>query len=245
MRIEHEGRSHVGRRANNEDAWCAEPGLGLYAVADGMGGYEGGEVASRLAVEAMTEFFRRSSDEDSTWPFKLERGLSLDENRLRAALVVAHREILARREGPLARMGATVVALAASRDAVVIAHAGDSRAYRLRDGVLAQLTRDHSFYEELKAAGADLPPRAQFPHANVVTRALGMDGDLLPELRREPLRAGDVYLLCSDGLTEAMEPDQIRALLALAPGDACDALVHEAWALGGRDNITAVVVRVW
>ena len=95
------------------------------------------------------------------------------------------------------------------------------------------------------AAGADVGPREQFPHANVVTRALGMEGDVLPSLRRELLCVGDSFLLCSDGLTEAVAPDRIAALLARPAEAACRALVEAAYASGGRDNITAVVVRAW
>src|SRR5262245_49561371 len=111
--LEHAAATHVGRRSNNEDNFCAEPSLGLYAVADGMGGYEGGEVASRVTVESLVQFFRReATDGESTWPFGLDRALSLGENRLQVAVKLAHAEVAAKKSGPLSQMGSTVAALA-------------------------------------------------------------------------------------------------------------------------------------
>ncbi len=246
LRIEYAARTHKGRRENNEDACCAEPALGLYAVADGMGGYEGGEVASRLVIGTMTEFFRKNSDDgESTWPFGMERDRDFLENLLAVAVKTANREVIARKKGPLAQMGSTVAALAVRGAEVVVAHVGDSRVYRLRDGALAQLTRDHSFYEEMRAArGAEMGPKSEFPYANVITRAVGMP-DARPDLLRDALRAGDTYLLCTDGLVEKVDEATIAKVLAeAAPDEACRALVEAAYARGGRDNITAVVVRV-
>ena len=243
--IEHAAATHVGRRPNNEDNFCAEPALGLYAVADGMGGYEGGEVASRLAMESMMWFFRRErEDGESTWPFGVDRGLSVDENRLQVAVRLAHAQVLSQKSGRLAQMGSTVAALTVEGESIVIAHVGDSRVYRLRGGILQQLTRDHSLYAEMEAAGLSLPAKEECGFGNVITRALGMDSAPRPDLRREPLAGGDVYLLCTDGLTERLGGDRIRELLARAPADAARALVDEAYQAGGRDNITVVVVRV-
>jgi serine/threonine protein phosphatase PrpC len=243
--LEHAAVTHIGRRQNNEDSFCAEPQLGLFAVADGMGGYEGGEVASRLTVGALVEFFRREADDgESTWPFGFDRALSLGENRLQVAVRLAHAEVLAQKTGPLSQMGSTVAALALSGGEVVIGHVGDSRVYRLRAGTLEQLTRDHSLWAELQAAGAAVPPKEECGYGNVITRALGMESAPRAEVRREPLYAGDVYLLCTDGLTERLSPERLAALLARPAAEACGALVEEAFTSGGRDNITAIVVRV-
>jgi serine/threonine protein phosphatase PrpC len=245
LHIEHAAITHVGRRKNNEDNFCAEPQLGLFAVADGMGGYEGGEVASRLTVESLVQFFRREvADGECTWPFGLDRGLSLGENRLQVAVRLAHVEVAAKKTGPLSQMGSTVAALTISGGDAVIGHVGDSRVYRLRGGSLEQLTRDHSLWAELQAAGGVVPPREEFGYSNVITRAIGMESGARPDLRREVLWAGDVYLLCTDGLIEKLSDARIAELLARPTGEACRALVDEAYTSGGRDNITAVVVRV-
>jgi serine/threonine protein phosphatase PrpC len=218
----------VGRRSNNEDAFCVEPGLGLFAVADGMGGHEGGEVASHLVVDALREVFASAGHSgEITWPVRGARRR-------------------ARRAGSLAQMGSTVVALAVRPGGAAVAHLGDSRLYRLRRGALAQMTRDHSLYAELAAASPEsLPPRERFPHGNIITRAVGAAGDGAPEVAALAIEPGDSYLLCSDGLSEPVPPARLAELLAWrSASEACVALVQEAYRRGGRDNITAVVVRV-
>ncbi len=243
--IECAARTFTGRRGNNEDALCAEPDIGLYVVADGMGGYEGGEVASALAVKTMRGFFARNArDDDTTWPFGIDPRLGLAENMLAVAIRMADAEIVAHKRGRLASMGSTVAAVVVRDATAIVGHVGDSRVYRLRDGVLTQLTRDHSLYEEMKAIGAAVPPRERFPHANVITRALGMLTKKGPDVVAEALRAGDVLLLCTDGLTEGVSEARMREVLATrAVGDACEVLVNEAYENGSRDNITAVVLR--
>jgi serine/threonine protein phosphatase PrpC len=245
MNIEHAALTLVGRRQNNEDSLCADPELGLFAVADGMGGYEGGEVASRLTVDALAAFFRRNfADADCTWPFGIDRQRSLEENRLLQAVRMAHSDVAARRSGRLERMGSTVAALAIAGDRAVVGHVGDSRVYRLRAGTLAQLTRDHSVYNDLVERGMALPPKAESGYGNMITKAIGIDGGDAPDLRTVEVEPGDVFLVCSDGLNECLDDPQIAERLALAPADACGALVADAYAGGARDNITAVVVRV-
>jgi serine/threonine protein phosphatase PrpC len=248
MTIDTAALSTRGRRANNEDSFCLEPALGLFAVADGMGGYEGGEVASRIAVTTLRDFYaREATDGESTWPFGLDRGLSLAENRLAVAIRLAHREVVAQKSGALAMMGSTVAALAIDGNEAVVAHMGDSRIYRLRAGATAveALTRDHSLWAELEAARApDLPPREQFSMGHVITRALGMDGSPSPDVRRIALAPGDTLLLCTDGVTEKLDDARLAALLGGSDAEAiCRAIVGEAYERGGRDNITALVVR--
>ena len=238
--------THVGRRKRNEDAYVLDAELGLFAVADGMGGYHGGEIASHLAVSALAEFWALSADPDATWPYAFDRALGFHENRIDAAVRLANRRICERRDGDLRNMGSTLAALILRPSAVIVAHLGDSRIYRLRGGSLVQLTRDHSLYEQLREAGAaDLPPLEEFAYANVVTRALGAAEHDRPELRTLDLVDGDVYLLCSDGLSGVLDPDTIAEVLGDTPIEAvADRLVDVAYAAGSRDNITAIVVRV-
>lgn len=234
----------TGRRTNNEDAVCARPDLGLFVVADGMGGYEGGEIASRVAVTTIEELVSRTAgDQDVTWPYRIDPARGFVENEVEVATRLAGDRIAARRHGRLAQMGSTVAVLRVAGREAVIGHVGDSRVYRLRAGALEQLTRDHSFHAELVASGVEVPPLEDFPHRNVVTRALGTTSGM-PDVRVEPAVPGDVFLLCSDGLTEGLAPARIAALLARPAADACRALVDEAYAAGSRDNISAVVVRV-
>ena len=147
----------------------------------------------------------------------------------------------AQRRGALRDMGSTVVALRLVRDRAVIAHVGDSRLYRLRAGALCQLTIDHSLAAELAASGH--PPGPDWAFRHVVTRALGT-GSGEPEVRCEPIAAGDVFLLCSDGLSEVLAPEVLAAQLARPVEAACRALIDAAYQAGSRDNISAIVIRV-
>jgi serine/threonine protein phosphatase PrpC len=247
MRVESAGLSHVGRRKNNEDAFCAEDALGVYAVADGLGGYEGGEVASRLAIEQIVDLFRRQhADAECTWPFPYDPARTLLENQAVVAIRKANAAIAAQRHDRLAAMGSTVVLAAMAGSRVVLAHVGDSRAYLLRGGVISQRTVDHSLYEAMKAAGAsNLPPLAQFPQQNVIMRALGLEHDVQVEISETECEAGDVYLLCSDGLSGVLGPEAIAShLMSTDAQTACTRLVADAFERGSQDNITAVVVRV-
>lgn len=235
--------SIAGRRTNNEDAICASPDLGLFVVADGMGGYEGGEIASALTIEAIHDLVRRTAgDADVTWPYKIDPARTVTENELLVATRLAGDRIVARRTGPLREMGSTVAAMLITREHAVIAHVGDSRVYRLRDGALAQLTVDHSLIAQLVANGMPPADAERHPWRHVVTRALGTESSE-PEVQREPARPGDVYLLCSDGLSEVLAPAEIAAMLARPAEQACRALVDAAYVAGSRDNISAIVVR--
>lgn len=238
--------THIGRRSNNEDQCLSAPTLGLFAVADGMGGYEGGEVAAKLAVDALREFYQRNrSEDDCTWPFGLDPQRSLAENMLAVATKLANARVAAGRAGRLKAMGSTVATLVTEGDRAIIAHVGDSRVYRVRGGQLAALTRDHSLYEELRAMGSQVGDRASFPHANVITRALGMSPAVKVDTRTEALAAGDVFVLCTDGLYDLVASPRVVTLVTEAsPADAAARLVHEAYENGSKDNITAVVVRV-
>lgn len=236
-------RSHIGRRKNNEDALVVCPAHGLFAVADGMGGYEGGEIASGIVAQTLEAFFRRNAEDgEATWPHKLDERFGFVANELSTAIVLAQRDVLAQKVGKLQQMGSTVVALAIDGEMAVIAHLGDSRAYRLRRGVLERLTVDHSYAEMMRAAGGEAP--MGFSH--VVTRVIGRPDEGPPELRRVELMPNDVYLLCSDGLSDVLSHDEIHELLAEYPDPelAASALVQDAYLAGGQDNITAIVLRV-
>lgn len=232
----------AGRRRNNEDAVCADPELGLFVVADGMGGYEGGEIASTLAVDAIHSLIRRTaSGGDVNWPYRADPHRSFAENEVMVATRLAADQIAVRRRGALCEMGSTVVVLRIAHGEAVIGHVGDSRIYRLRDRALAQLTVDHSLVAELAASG--VTPEPGFAWRHVVTRALGT-ASAEPEVQRSEAKGGDVYLLCSDGLSEVLEPAHIATLLDAPVEPACRALVDAAYLAGSHDNISAIVVRV-
>lgn len=246
MEIRCSASSHVGRRRNNEDAHVLRPDLGLVAVADGMGGYEGGEVASRLVAEALVELFERiCCDPDATWPHAPRPSIEPLVDLVGVGLQQAHLVVQGRRHGVLARMGSTAAVVAWSGPYLAIGHVGDSRVYRLRDGVLRTLTVDHSVAEEARRAGMeeDAVESAGFRH--MLTRAVGMPGELGAEVVADRLQPGDVLLLCSDGVWEPLHAEEIAAELERpCPDEAAQALVAAAYAAGSSDNLTAVVVRV-
>jgi serine/threonine protein phosphatase PrpC len=244
MEIESAGCTHVGRRGNNEDNMVLRPDLGLFVVADGMGGYEGGEVASRIVVDTLSAFFElNAGDAGATWPFKLDRSMGLAENMVTVGIQLANREVVRRRTGALRAMGSTAAILVVDGQRVVVGHVGDSRVYRLRGRRIDRLTEDHSLVAELRRGGASSLPVEQFGH--IITRAVGIGEDVRPEVLTGQALEGDVYLLCSDGLTDPLDDEEIGETLArLPPIGACQALVDQALAEGGTDNITVVVVSV-
>lgn len=188
----------TGRRSHNEDAILARADLGLFVVADGMGGYEGGEVASAIAVDAIGGLVRHTAGGDNvSWPFPIDAARTPDENELAVAIRIAGARIAAQRTGALGQMGATVAALRFARGHAAVAHVGDSRVYRLRDGALEQLTTDHSLAAELTAAGT--PPGEGFAWRHVVTRAPGAQRftDLAIRIEQGPV-AGEGIALRSD-----------------------------------------------
>ena len=230
-------RSDVGhRRTRNEDAFLAA--ARLFVVADGMGGHDAGDVASRLAIEALAPL----ADDPA-----LTRLSVLDAVRAgNDAIVAAGRETTA-------GMGTTVCGLcvipasATAGDRVLVFNVGDSRAYLLRDGELRQLTRDHSVVQELLDRGVITEHEAAVhPERNVITRSLGSQGDLQIDWWLVQPRPGDRYLISSDGLSKEVDAAQVGQLMASAPTAqaAADALVEAALLSGGRDNVTVVVVAI-
>jgi serine/threonine protein phosphatase PrpC len=254
MRLSHAGITDVGRkRAHNEDAHLLLPEEQLYCVADGMGGHASGEVAARLAVEEMAEFFRLTGrDEEATWPYKLDPVRSYDENRLLTGVKLANVRIheRAQTDAKLHGMGTTLVAASFPKggETLLIGHVGDSRAYLYRAGQVRQLTEDHSLLNDyLRQRRLTAAEAEAFPHKNVIVRALGMKPAVEVDLLREELRDGDVVLLCCDGLSGMVPDAHIGDIIRASHGDlrlAAQTLVDAANQAGGVDNITCVLVAV-
>jgi PPM family protein phosphatase len=219
------------RRANEDSLLARSP---LYVVADGMGGAQAGEVASRIAVESFQQGLKDASE---------------PEVSLAALVHAANSRIheLSHSHAEQAGMGTTLTAVYVGEEDVSIAHVGDSRAYCLRDGELLRLTDDHSLVDELMRQGRLTPEEAvEHPQRSVITRALGPEGTVDVDTRSYRARAGDVYLLCSDGLTTMVGEEQLAAVLLAHPRltDAGEALIAAANEAGGRDNITVVLLRL-
>ena len=229
------GLTDPGRvRRRNEDAFVCEPPL--FSVADGMGGAQAGEVASRLAAATFRDFH----DADALDP----------EARLRSIIQEANRRIYARAASDphASGMGTTVTAALVTGTRVAVGHVGDSRAYRLRGGALEQLTSDHSLVAELVRSGRLTPEEAEkHPHRAVITRTVGTDQVVEVDTITLAMEEDDLYLLCSDGLTDMVSDDDVRALGVAAAGDPgvfAATLVEAANAGGGDDNITVVVFEI-
>lgn len=229
--------THPGaRRSYNEDTLVDRPDLGLWAVADGAGGHEAGEVASGMIRDALVAI-----------PRNLGAGQLLAEARTR--LLSVHQDLLeaAEARGPNAMMASTVVVLMVRDAFYAILWAGDSRVYLLRDGTLSQLTRDHSLVQELIDNGELAPDQAEaHPRANVITRAVGAGPeDLALDKVTGAVRPGDRFLLCSDGLSKTLSGEEISGLLSTPDGvSPSDMLIGAALARQASDNVTAVVVAV-
>jgi protein phosphatase len=253
MKLSWAVRTDLGvRRSSNEDSYCTRPDLGLFMVADGMGGHAAGEVASRLAVEAVEGFIGETAEADRnrTWPFGYEPELSMEANRLKAAFRLANRHIAhaMTESADLRGMATTASSILTGEGIACVAHVGDSRVYVLREDTLLQLTNDHSWVEEQVRAGTMTASAArQHPWRNVVTRALAGGDD--PEVDVTELRpsAGERFLLCSDGLYGVVSNDTIARLLGqrnIALQDICEQLIAAANEAGGPDNITALILQV-
>ncbi len=241
--------SDVGRvRSNNEDAVGADHELGLLILADGMGGYKAGEIASGMTVASVLETVRKQlpslrvddSDDDHS-PHAL---------LLREALETAHTSVyhVSRSQKQCEGMGTTAVVLLFRDDCIAVASVGDSRLYRLRDREIQQITRDHSLVQELIDRGFYTAEEAETKVArNIVTRALGIEPEIQVDLIEEPAEVGDIYLMCSDGLSDLVRPEAIRlTLLQFADNleNAAAELVRQANIAGGKDNVSVVVARV-
>ncbi|MBI2377700.1 MAG: Stp1/IreP family PP2C-type Ser/Thr phosphatase [Deltaproteobacteria bacterium] len=251
MKLRAAGLSHVGmKRTHNEDALCLLSEYSLYLVADGMGGHSSGEVASRMAVETISSFFRMTTrDEEATWPFKEERNLRYDENRLVAGIKWSNRRIYeaASREPKYKGMGTTIVSAFFTQGGAYLGHVGDSRGYRIRNGRIEQITEDHSLLNDYIKANKLTPEEIEaFPHKNVIVRALGMKEVVQVDVNRLDPKPDDYYLLCSDGLSGMVTDQEIQDIVTSTKDVklACKELVDAANAAGGTDNVTCVLIQL-
>lgn len=236
-------------RGNNEDAVDEDPEIGLVVLADGMGGYNAGEIASGIAVTTVLDVVRRSWPTLKHGEIDPESGYSVEALTLKTAIETAHATIhqVAQTQPQCAGMGTTIVVAALHDDRVAIAYVGDSRLYRLRHGVLEQLTRDHSLLEELVARGHySREDAVRLVRKNIVTRALGVENEVLVDVVEDTVEVGDVLLLCSDGLSDMVDDEAIRLTLERYAANletAAQRLVELANAAGGKDNVSVVLVR--
>ncbi|MEM9189484.1 MAG: Stp1/IreP family PP2C-type Ser/Thr phosphatase [Myxococcota bacterium] len=238
------------KRSHNEDSFSLIEDDHLYVVADGMGGHASGEVASKMCIDTLHEFFRATSaDPEATWPYKMDKSRGYEENRLITSVKLANLRIFesAQRDPKLRGMGTTVVAILIVDDGVLIAHVGDSRAYRLRDGQLQQMTEDHSLLNDyIKMKKLTEEEIKNFPHKNVIVRALGMKESVKVDTMLDPPKPGDLYILCSDGLCGPVTDDEIRDIAQNATDlkKGCSEMIDRANQNGGPDNITVVMAKV-
>ena len=250
LRIEVAGETNVGmKRTHNEDNFSIIEDSGLYVVADGMGGHASGEVASKMAVDSLKEFFAATAqDPERTWPYKMDRAKGYEENRLITGIKLANLRIYetAQREAGKRGMGTTIVVMFAVEEGVYVAHVGDSRGYRVRDGKIEQLTEDHSLLNDyIKMKRLTPEEIANFPHKNVIVRALGMKDTVKVDTRFETPRAGDIYILCSDGLSGPVEdPEMLEICMKYKDlKQIASKLIEHGNLNGGPDNITVILAR--
>ena len=249
--IESYGATDVGlRRKLNEDSLLVDADLGLFVVADGMGGHNAGEIASHLAVETVGNFVQRSREEDEiTWPYGVDPKLSLNSNRLLTAVMLANKRVWKEADNrqDYTGMGTTIVAALVNGETISFVSAGDSRAYRLRSSEFRQLTVDDSWVQAAVDEGVLLPEEAEtHPMKNIITKAIGAKEDIDVHVEEHGLEDNDLYLLCSDGL-HGMIPEREIAEMVRAGGESLEGLVSEliekANANGGKDNVTALALR--
>jgi serine/threonine protein phosphatase PrpC len=242
-------RTDVGPRKMNQDHFGWWPELGLYVVADGMGGHNAGEVASHLAVETIRSFIEESATvTDITWPFGIEVKNSIDVNRLTTAVRLANRKIYneGTKSPELNGMGTTVVAALVVGDRVAIVSVGDSRVYRFRDGALEQLTKDDTWLASVLGAEGAEDADQSHPLRHVLTSVVGTKDDVKPGSREEALQAGDTFVLCTDGVHGKLDTAALTVLLkgTTTAADRAATIVNEAITRGTTDNATALVISV-
>src|SRR5262245_19739408 len=243
------GATHTGRvRKQNEDSLLSLPQFGLFVVADGMGGVNAGEVASRMAVDAIQAFIERSVPGSShTWPFGLDAGLSYQGNRVRSAVKVANRAIFreAEAQSQYTGMGTTVAVVLIEGETATICGVGDSRIYASDRGTITQLPRDHTWVQTLRVQNPMLDPAAlaRHPMRHVLTSVVGGQSDVDVTITERPIGPGDRLLLCSDGVHGGLSDEELQTLVQSGTvQSAAEAIVARALEVDGRDNISALVV---
>ena len=248
MRIIAAGRTDVGCvRKHNEDNFLIDSELGLFIVADGLGGHAAGEVASQIVVEKMGQFVSQTVEQDRTWPLEYDVNLAYDANRLKVALLLTDQAILDDIHNNPEResMGSTVVACLVHGHRTTLVHVGDSRAYLLNREGIQQVTRDHSWVAEQVANGILTPDEARkHPFRNVITQALGNGADLDIAVQEIQVMEMDRLLLCSDGLSGMVSDKEIWRIVEASDSlqEATQQLIAVARENGGEDNITVVIV---
>ncbi len=254
-------------RDHNEDSLGMLEDQGLFVVADGMGGHAAGEVASQIAVDTLLEYFgltKKGFDESSEAGQTLEGAdteaiereeyeesdvLANDAGKLEASIKLANLRIfeMGSKDRDRKGMGTTIVAMKVCEDHAHLAHVGDSRIYLCRDGELQHMTRDHSWFADLMANAHEFTPQTlayAARYKNVITRALGMEASVEVDLARVDIEAGDMFLLCSDGLHDMIEDDEIAGILLTDSTleERCEALITAANRAGGDDNISVLLI---
>lgn len=231
-------------RQNNEDYWAELPELGFYALADGMGGHRAGEVASKLAIETLCEVIQNAFATDSD-------ELSYEEAHGVMQLAIEHTNRVVYEKGQsnpdFKGMGTTLCCLQFHRKGLIYAHVGDSRIYRLRKGRLEQITRDHSLLREMIEMGQINENQAEeFVYKNIITRAVGTESELEPSVHMADMQNHDIYLMCSDGLSDMLSVNEMEKILTKYETieEAGTKLVKTAKEKGGYDNVTVVLMQV-
>lgn len=231
-------RTHIGlvRKTNEDSCFATEVNGGFFAiVADGMGGHSGGEVASGIVIETARALLLEKTP------------CCLDQNDIRRLLVQANQNILDRagQNSGLKGMGSTATLVFICGMRAIIGHVGDSRAYLFRDKKLSQLTKDHSYVQMLVESGYITQQEALVhPHRNIITRAIGTETNLEPDVWTDELKTDDVLLLCSDGLSSSISDEKIADILRGGIPEAADRLIEASLAAGGTDNISVVIVQM-
>lgn len=242
-------RTDMGPRKMNQDHYGWWPELGLFVVADGMGGHNAGEVASHLAVETIHGFIKESAtSSDITWPFGLEVASSIETNRLTTAVRLANRKIYNDGSNNPERsgMGTTVVAALVAGNRITLVSVGDSRIYRYRNGTLEQLTRDDTWLASVLGESGAEEADPEHPLRHVLTNVVGTKDDVRPGAREEQIEAGDRFVLCTDGVHGKLDAQSLTSVLhgSASAADGAANLVREAITRGTTDNATAIVIHV-
>lgn len=254
MEIKFYATTDVGRqREHNEDNYLVDPKLRLFVVADGMGGHAAGEVASQIAVHELCRSVRGHADTVSRYATRDDRESAAARSQILSILEQAIQHACnaifqaAQEDANKRGMGTTTTALILLPQRYLLGQVGDSRGYLLRDGQFLQVTKDHSYVQEQVDLGLLTPEQARVhPYSNVITRCIGANSEVVPDLYFGHLRPGDVLLLASDGLTGMLEDEYLALILKGdgGPQQWVDRLINEANRRGGLDNITAIIVRI-
>lgn len=253
MKFRAYGLSDLGKvRKLNEDSFLVSDDLKLYLVADGMGGHAAGDVASRKSIELIKAFIERTAkDNDITWPFEINPELAPEANKLIAAVQIANKKIyeMSSTNPKLKGMGTTIAGLSIAKTKGYIVHVGDSRVYLMRNGRLKQITEDHSWVnEQVKENVITKEEAKQHRWKNVITRALGSEREVKVDLQEEDIVSGDIFLICSDGLSGIVERKMIEDIIKKHINNlskAAEKMIDYANDIEGVDNITAILVEAY